>query len=177
MEGYIGEIRFFAGNFAPRNWAFCQGQLLAINSNTALFAIIGTIYGGDGRTTMALPDLRGRVPVQQGNGPGLPNVDLGERFGSHQVTLNALNLPSHNHGFSVTASSANGDTQVPTGAVLGDAGLFDNEFVGAPAAGDAVEMAGDTTDNAGASQPFDNHPPSLGLNAIICLYGIFPSRS
>ncbi len=97
MEGMIGEVRMFAGNFAPRSWALCEGQLLPISQNTALFSILGTTYGGDGRTTFALPDLRGRVPIQQGNGPGLSSYNLGLKGGHEQVTLTEPNMPSHNH--------------------------------------------------------------------------------
>jgi len=96
-EPFIGEISMFGGNFAPRNWAFCDGQLLAISQNTALFSLLGTIYGGDGRTTFALPDLRGRVPIHSGNGPGLSNYRVGQKGGTETVTLNVTQIPSHNH--------------------------------------------------------------------------------
>ncbi|CAB9512708.1 Tail Collar [Seminavis robusta] len=97
-EPFIGQVVLFAGNFAPRSWAFCNGQLLAISQNSALFSILGTTYGGDGRTTFALPDLRGRVPVSQGTGPGLPPISLGQRRGSNTATLTVNNMPAHNHG-------------------------------------------------------------------------------
>ncbi len=97
MEGTIGEVRMVAYNWAPRAWALCQGQLLAISSNTALFSILGTTYGGDGRTTFALPDLRGRVPIQEGTGAGLPTYRLGQRGGQEEVSLSVLNLPVHSH--------------------------------------------------------------------------------
>jgi microcystin-dependent protein len=177
VDGCIGEVRFFAGNFAPRDWAFCNGQLLAISSYTALFSILGTTYGGDGRSTMGLPDLRGRMPVSPGTGPGLPTVTLGQQFGSHQTQLVANNLPSHTHGFSLTATSEAGNSADPTGAVLANAGLFDNEFHSAPTAGNEVQMAANTTSAAGAGIPFNNYPPSLGVHAVICLFGVFPSRN
>lgn len=97
QEGFIGEIKMFGGNFAPRSWAFCEGQLLSIASNTALFSILGTTYGGDGRTTFGLPDFRGRVSIHQGTGPGLPTYRLGAKGGSPTTTLNILNMPAHNH--------------------------------------------------------------------------------
>jgi len=178
MEGYIGELRYFAGNFAPRSWAFCQGQLLAIAQNTALFSILGTTYGGDGRTTFALPDLRGRSAVTPGQGPGLPNVQLGQRGGTTSVTLSALNIPSHNHQITIKASSDQGTTPDPTGNYLSNAKFLDNDFVSPDQAPTLVDMAGaGPTSNTGNSLPFDNRDPYLGLNAIICLQGIFPSRN
>lgn len=176
-DGCIGEVRFFAGNFPPRNWAFCQGQLLPIAAYSALFSILGTTYGGDGTINFALPDLRGRVPVGVGTGPGLPSVAWGARFGNHDTVLSTPNLPSHNHGFSVTASNAAGNTQDPTGGVLADSGNFDNEFQNAPDPTNAVEMAADTTSDTGSNTSFSNQPPSLGIHAVICLVGIYPSRN
>ncbi|WP_430974469.1 tail fiber protein, partial [Sunxiuqinia rutila] len=102
FEPFVAQISMFGGNFAPRNWAFCDGQLLAISSHTALFSLLGTTYGGDGRTTFALPDLRGRTPVHAGNGPGLSPRALGSKFGSEQTTLTTNNLPSHNHTVTVS---------------------------------------------------------------------------
>ncbi len=178
MEPTLGEVRYFAGNFAPRSWAFCEGQLLAISQNQALFSILGTTYGGDGRTTFALPDLRGRAPIAPGQGPGLPNVQLGQRGGTASTTLTALNLPSHNHQFTVKASSDPGNTPDPTGNYLSNAKFLDNDFVGTDPAPTVVNMAsGGTTSNAGGSQPFENRDPYLGLHAIICLQGLFPSRN
>ena len=103
---YLGEITMFGGNFAPRGWAFCDGQLLAISSNSALFSLLGTTYGGDGETTFALPDMRGRVPVHQGNGAGLTNRRMGDKFGSENVTLTANTLGSHSHDFTVSSSAS-----------------------------------------------------------------------
>lgn len=172
MEPLIGEIKFFAGNFAPRGWALCEGQLLAINSNTALFSILGTTYGGDGRTTFGLPDLRGRAPIQQGNGPGLPSVRLGERFGSYETYLTVNNMPSHSHR--LQATTAAGTTADPSNAVLANAGRSDNEFaITAP----NTQMASGAIGNTGGSQPFNNLPPCLGLNAIIAMQGVYPSRN
>ncbi|MFX0557709.1 phage tail protein [Maribacter sp. CXY002] len=170
MEGFIGQIILFAGNFAPRNWAFCNGQLLAISQNTALFSIIGTTYGGDGRTTFGLPDLRGRAAIGEGTGPGLPSVRLGEKSGSAQNYLTVNQLPSHNHGVSLPAKEE-ADTEVPTGNFIAGAGF------------DGFGTTSDTTmgslpqNNVGGGQPVNNMQPSLVANYIICLYGTFPSRS
>ena len=178
MQPSLGEVRYFAGNFAPRNWAFCNGQLLAISDNQALFSILGTTYGGDGRTSFALPDLRGRAPVSPGQGPGLPNVQLGERGGVAQITLTTQNLPSHNHQFTIKASSDPGNTPDPTGNYLSNAKFLDNDFIGNDPAPTLVDMAsGGATSTTGASQSFDNRDPYLGVHAIICLNGIFPSRN
>jgi microcystin-dependent protein len=184
MEGTIGEIRQFAGNFAPRNWAFCQNQLLSISQNTALFSILGTTYGGNGQTTFALPDTRGRVMVGTGQGPGLSNVVLGELAGSPSATLTTNNMPAHNHTAQLVASTVKGTLQAPAaGAALGKA--VDNAgaavpFIYAPA-GSApaivLDPASVTTGIAGGSQPFSILQPYLGMNNIICLFGIFPSRN
>ena len=115
-EPYVGEIRMFAGNFAPRGWAFCDGQLLAVSQNDALFSLLGTIYGGDGRTTFGLPDVRGRVPVHQGTGPGLSQRRLGSKGGSEDVTLTSNQLASHSHDFN--ANTALADSEMPTGRVV-----------------------------------------------------------
>jgi microcystin-dependent protein len=128
MEGTIGEIRMFAGNFNPRTWAFCQAQLLPIAQNTALFSILGTTYGGNGQTTFGLPDFRGRVAVGTGQGPGLPNVQLGEMAGTTTVTLLSTNMPAHNHAVTGTVTmQANTDgvlTSDPTGRYLGPVNVF-----------------------------------------------------
>ncbi len=178
MEGFIGEIRFFAGNFAPRSWAFCEGQLLAIAQNQALFSILGTTYGGDGRTTFALPDLRGRAPISPGTGPGLPSVQLGERSGTVTASLTTINLPSHNHSFTVKASSDDGNTPDPTNNYLANAKTFDNDFISGDSAPTLVDLAGGgATGFTGNSQPFSIRNPYLGVHAIVCLQGIFPSRN
>jgi microcystin-dependent protein len=180
MEGTIGEIRMFAGNFAPRTWAFCQNQTLAIAQNTALFSILGTTYGGNGQTTFALPDFRGRVAVGTGTGPGLPNMQLGQLGGSTSVTLTVNNLPAHTHTITGTINdTANNDNSGlgadPTGRRLGAAG---NLFTSGT--GDQVNMAPSvfnlTASVTGGSQPVSIMPPYLGMNYIICLFGIFPSR-
>ena len=183
QECFIGEVRMFAGNFAPRNWALTDGQLLPISSNTALFSILGTTYGGDGRTTFALPDLRGRVSVHPGTGPGLTPRSLGQKSGSETNTLNVNQLPSHNHTASTTstlkATTAGGTTEIPTGNVLADDGN-DRIYAAGPANTDmgasAIESS-TTVNNNGGGQAVNNMQPWLGINHIICLQGIFPSRS
>jgi microcystin-dependent protein len=171
MEAYIGQIILFAGNFAPKNWAFCDGRLMSISQNTALFSILGTTYGGDGIRTFALPDLRGRAPVHTGQGPGLSHVAQGEVYGSSQTTLLLPNLPA---GGTATIQATNNPatTNDPTNALLasGDEEIFSNE----PVSG-TLNLASSV--NPGSSQPIPVGGPRLALNYIICLYGIYPSRS
>jgi microcystin-dependent protein len=169
MEGYIGQVILFAGNFAPRAWAFCAGQLLSIAQNTALFSILGTTYGGNGQTTFALPDLRGCVPVGPGQGPGLTDRTLGERGGQEAVLLTEAELPAHAHRAS--GSTANANSTVPTGRVLG---AGPTNFV---PAGDGTLMAPAAIRKTGGDQAHNNMQPWLGLNYIICLEGIYPSRN
>lgn len=163
MEGYISQISLWAANFAPKNWAFCSGQLLAISQNTALFSLIGTMYGGNGQTTFALPDLQGRVPRGVGSGPGLSAVSQGEKSGSTTHTLVVANLPAHTH--TVPGASGAATSNRPGGLAPAKGGSY--------AASNAA-MA--PTGVAGAGQPVDHMPPYLGMNYIICLYGIYPSR-
>ena len=176
MEPFIGEIIMFGGNFAPRSWAFCNGQLLAISQNTALFSILGTTYGGDGRTTFALPDLRGRSAIHAGRGPGLSTVKLGQRGGTESVTLNLLNLPSHNHSASVKMQGADPvargtDSTSPTNAFPAEGGVYGTVA--------NVEMGAGTVtvNNNGGNQPFNNRNPFEVVNYIIALFGTYPSRS
>lgn len=164
-QPFLGEIRLGGWNFAPRGWAFCSGQLLPISQNTALFSLLGTTYGGNGQTTFALPDLRGRVAVGQGSGSGLSAVDLGEVGGVEQVTLLQTQMPAHTHP--VRAATGAQTTNRPTGAYVG--------------AGNSYSVSADTTlaapDTAGGSSPHENRQPYLGLNYVIALAGIFPSRN
>jgi microcystin-dependent protein len=171
QDAFLAEVKMFAGNFAPRGWAKCEGQLLPISQNTALFSLIGTIYGGDGRSTFALPDLRGRVPVGVGNGSGLPTVSQGARFGNATTTLNSTNLPQHTHqAYGVTEVGSSSD---PSGNLPANTKVFDNEY----GTGTLTPMNAGMIDNTGSSQSFENRPPSLGMNYIICLSGIYPSRN
>jgi len=178
MEGTIAEIRLFAGNFAPRNWAFCQGQLMSIAQNTALFSILGTTYGGNGQTTFALPDFRGRVAVGTGQGPGLPSITLGEVSGEPTHTLISTEMPAHVH--QVRASTAGQATSAnPTNNVLGIGKVPSSSetinMYSAPGATVNLDPSGMTA--VGGSQPHNNMQPYLGMNYIICLFGIFPSRN
>lgn len=175
MEGYIAQIMWFAGNFAPRNWAFCQGQIINIAQNTALFSIIGTTYGGNGQTTFALPDFRGRVAIGAGNGPGLSSYLLGQTGGSNYTTLTVDNLPPHIHTLNGSDTSAN-NVAAPAGNYLANTvGLNDREyFVGA---GEVTAMGTQALGANGGGQAFNNMQPYLGMNFVICLYGIFPSRN
>lgn len=173
MEGYLGEIRMFAGTFAPKNWAFCQGQTLGIAQNTALFAILGTTYGGNGTTTFGLPDFQGRVAVGAGNGPGLSSVVLGEVSGTENNTLTTANLPAHTHPMNASSDAATVGT--PAGNSLGvNARGGITPF--APGVANQVAMAS-TTGSAGNATPVNNMQPYLGMNYIICQAGVFPVRN
>jgi microcystin-dependent protein len=164
---YVGEIRLFAGNFAPAGWALCQGQLLSIAENEVLFQLIGTTYGGDGQETFAMPDLRGRLPVHQGQGPGLSNRVIGELGGSETVTLTVAQMPAHSHMLS--ASSAAASMGSPGGAIPAATAVNSYDT----GAGTATMAAG-AISSSGASQAHSNMGPTLALNCIISLFGIFP---
>ena len=176
-EAFIGEIRMFAGNFAPRSWAFCDGQLLAISQNDALFSLLGTIYGGDGRTTFALPDCRGRVPVHMGTGPGLTNRRLGARGGQENVTLTIAQLPSHNHGGELQAVSSDATTADAQGSMFAQSVGGSAYHTGTGRGEGPVAMNAGTLANTGGSQSHSNMAPTLCLNFIVCLFGVYPSRS
>jgi microcystin-dependent protein len=171
-EPFIGEIRMFAGNFAPAGHAFCDGQLLAVSQNEALFSLLGTIYGGDGRTTFGLPDLRGRLPLHMGSGPGLTPRPLGQKAGSETTSLTTSNLPSHTHEALVSTAAGTGTN--PDGAFLASSpGVRVYRPVPPAAALDADTISTAT----GASSPHTNVMPFLCINFIIALFGIYPSRS
>jgi microcystin-dependent protein len=169
---FMAEIIIFAGNFAPRGWAFCQGQILPISSNTALFSILGTTYGGDGRTTFGLPDLRSRVAIQQGQGPGLSHHNLGAKGGVEHVTLQPNQIPSHNH--TINAVIAAGNQNSPTNHLLADTSAFDKEYSDA---NPDTTMKSSMVGNTGGSQSHTNIQPYLAINYIIALEGPYPSRS
>lgn len=184
MEEFIGVIKLFAGNFAPRGWAMCNGQILSIAQNTALFSILGTTYGGNGQTTFALPNLQSRVPIGMGQGPGLSGYVQGEEAGQETITLTINNIPPHNHAASVKVSSANSTLDVPTaGASIATPGsIVSRAFVptlGFNSATPDVQLVGTTVTNSivGSGLPVTNMQPYLALNYIICLEGIFPSRN
>lgn len=173
-EPFVAEIRIFAGNFAPRGWAFCNGQLLPISQNTALFSLIGTTYGGDGRTTTALPNLQGRAPMHPGRGPGLTSRRLGERGGVETVTLTEAQMPSHHH--SVAANTNAGDLQIPSNQrslARTQPGFAWHSTSNA----NLVPMAEQAIPRAGGSQPHNNLQPFLTMSFIIALVGLYPSRS
>ncbi|UZN03017.1 phage tail protein [Cellulomonas sp. S1-8] len=173
-EPYLGELRIFAGNFAPRNWAFCQGQLLPIQQNTALFSLLGTYYGGDGRVTFALPNLVDHSPVATGAGPGLQAFALGGRAGAASVTLTNAQMPAHTHP--VPAVDAPGTRANPSGAAWAQSrrGRASERLYGPAAA--LVAMSPSAVVPTGGGQPHENMPPYLRINVCIALQGIFPSR-
>jgi microcystin-dependent protein len=172
-EPFIGQIVMFGGNFAPRSWAFCDGQLLPISQNQALFSILGTTFGGDGRTTFGLPDLRGRVPLHPGSGPGLTTRRLGEKRGDETVTLTTNQIPSHTH--TLRAKAGPGSTINPASASL--AADASGVAAGYTSAAPDADMSSQSILNTGGSQSHQTMPPFLGVNFIIALVGIFPSRS
>ncbi len=169
-DPFVGEIRMFAGNFAPRSWAFCDGQLLAVSQNDALFSLLGTIYGGDGRTTFGLPDMRGRIPIHAGTGPGLSNRKLGSSGGAENVTLTVAEMPGHRHDYKAMAVA--GDQSSPGGNVAagrsGDSAYVEDT--------PDVAMSTSGVSNRGGSLSHTNLAPALCVHFIIALFGIYPSR-
>ncbi len=175
-DPFIAEIKIFAGNFAPRGWAFCDGALLQIAQNTALFSLIGTTYGGDGRTTTALPNMQGRLPMHPGNGPGLTSRRLGERGGAETVTLSTAQIPNHNHSVSATVQPGREDD--PSGNVYLAAGKTRSTKVYARNSATLdSKMKAAALPNQGGGQPHNNLPPYLAMYFIIALTGTYPSRS
>ena len=176
-EPFIAEIRIFAGNFAPRSWAFCNGQLLPISQNTALFSLIGTTYGGDGRTTTALPNLQGRAPMHPGRGPGLTARRLGQRGGVETVTLSEAQMPGHMHAPNPQSCV---DGPANQRSPVGNAPAAEREDLTAIYRDDASPggtFASSMLDNTGGSQTHNNMQPYLTINFIIALQGLYPSRS
>lgn len=184
----LGEITMFAGNFAPRGWALCNGQLMAIQQNNALFSVLGTTYGGDGRTTFALPELRGRVPVHAGSGPGLTPRPLGQKAGTETNTLSVAQLPSHSHTAQlkgkvrIPASDDSANADFPTNNYMATTSSGSKAYRSSPGTG--IYMADPdisglsvTVDAVGGGQAVNNMPPFQTVNYIICLQGSFPSRS
>jgi microcystin-dependent protein len=166
-QSYVGEIRMFGGNFAPVGWAFCDGSLLAISDNDTLFNLIGTTFGGDGQSTFALPDLRGRVPIHQGSA-----FVIGQTAGAETVTLNLNQIPLHNHV--PLASSNQGDQSGPANGVWAASNPSLNQF---SSAAPSVNLDRGALQMSGGSQPHDNMMPFLAVNFIISLFGVFPSQS
>lgn len=172
---YVGEIRMFGGNFAPRSNAFCNGQLIAIAQNTALFSLLGTIYGGNGITNFALPNLQSRAPMHFGQGPGLTDRTIGEQDGVETVTLSIAQVPAHNH--QATGLAAAGNQGSPAGATWATVNVGRNPSpMYAPPPGN-VAMNPSALAQAGGGQPHDNMPPFLVINFIIALQGVFPPRN
>jgi microcystin-dependent protein len=173
-EPLLGEIKLFGGNFAPAGWALCQGQIMSISQNTALFAILGTTYGGNGVNTFGLPDLRGRVAIGQGQGPGLSPATLGEMAGAAQVTLLTSNLPAHTHSFTVSGDN-NAMTATVTGAYL--AGKTESGESVASTGSSLTTLSPNSIGLTGQNLPVGIMPPFLCLTYIIAIQGIFPSRN
>lgn len=187
-DPYIGEVMWTGANFCPRGWAEASGQILAISDNNALFALYGTTYGGDGRTTFALPDLRGRSAVHDGTGPGLTRIRLGEKGGAETATLTSSNLPSHSHGLTaatvtLSASGEAGDSPAPEARMLAD-GQRAAIYADVPAdvadikalAAESADVGGQT-DAAGSGSPVNIRSPYVAMRACVALVGTFPSRS
>jgi microcystin-dependent protein len=174
-DAFVGEVRMFSGNFPPTGWAFCNGQLLPISQNTALFSLLGTVYGGDGRSTFALPDLQGALPLHAGAsaGPGLSLRSLGQTGGSESVTLSPAQMPAHGHAMGAVPGATTGTpgTGVSLAPTSNGSALY--------RAPDGVYLNTSSSDMgaAGGSQPHANLPPYLAVSFIIALQGIFPSRS
>lgn len=167
----------FAGNFAPRSWAFCQGQILSIAQNTALFSILGITYGGNGQTTFGLPDFRGRIPVGIGQGPGLPNITLGEMSGAETVTLTTTTMPAHTHLVTprIAVSDSNANSTEADGRILATPAA--NIYTAASNASGNLGGVSATLNPVAGGQPFNNVQPFLVMNFVVCLEGIFPSRN
>ena len=172
-QPYVGEIRMFAGNFYPSGWMFCEGQLLPISENETLFQLIGTTYGGDGESTFALPDLRGRIPLHFGQGPDGTTYQLAEAAGVEQVTLTTQQIPVHTHPHFCFSDNSGAVTSNPQSALAGPADI--NQYSNNTAPNAQLGTPGFTSAIAGGSQPHENFQPYLCINYIISLFGIFPS--
>ena len=170
-EPFLAEVRMVGFNFAPRGWAFCDGQILPINQNQSLYSLLGTTYGGDGRTSFALPDMRGRTPVHLGNYNGGPPVRLGDKGGEETHTLAANEMPQHQHAWQVTNNPTSDGQPVPNGNAFGP---YNNGYT---AAASLTALAAGTTANAGGGQAHNNMQPYLTVSFCIALQGLFPSRN
>jgi len=174
MEPFLGQIQPMGFGFAPRGWATCSGQLLAISAYSALFSLFGTTYGGDGRTSFGLPDLRGREMVHVGTGPGLSPIRWGQRSGNQWTYLSVSNLPSHNHTGNVVAEPAGATTANPTNNMLGGAGIY---VPNGTAANKSLNAASVVLGLTGSNTAFSNMSPFLGIYVCVALVGVYPSRS
>jgi len=171
MTPFVGQIQAFGFNFAPRGWAKCDGQLLAISQYNALFSLLGTMYGGDGRTTFGLPDLRGRSIVGIGTGPGLSNIKQGEKGGSENATLTINNMPNHNHSVQVQVNTGVGSEPDPTGFIANEPNGFAEDATA------NAHLGGVTQASVGGGQSFGIRSPFLGIEVCIALEGVYPSRN
>ncbi len=189
MEGTIGEVRMFGGTFAPRNWSFCNGSLLSIASNTALFSILGNNFGGDGRVTFGLPNLQGRVAIAAGTGPGLSTYSLGESGGTESEVITTLQMPAHNHQVVASlnsilhpscSTSATGNTSEPDNTVpsVTTSNIYSSVADATLSSVNLSNFAGGVTvAPAGSGFPHNNIMPTLAVNYVICMYGVFPMRN
>lgn len=178
-EPFIGQIETFGFNFAPRGWAFCDGQLLSIASNTALFSLLGTTYGGDGRTTFGLPDLRGRTAIHPGTGPGLSQIRWGQKGGAQSHTLTAAQLASHSHAATATlkGNNSSGDEAIPEAHSLASKSRTNIYQTAAPDVNMHSGSVTVTVSNTGNNQSFSLRDPYLGIYHAIAMVGVFPSRN
>ncbi|MGM8363770.1 phage tail protein [Flavobacterium sp. ARAG 55.4] len=181
-EPFIGEVKIFGFNFAPKGYMLCAGQILSIAQNSALFSLLGTTYGGNGQTTFGLPDLQGRMPIGQGTGPGLPSHSMGEMAGTTSVTLLSSNLPAHIHTMNnvsvkIKASNANADESSPQDGFPGLASTSLYTSAAQPGVYTGGTQVTGTTDITGSNIPFSIMNPYLVMNYSIAIYGIFPSRN
>jgi microcystin-dependent protein len=175
MDPFVAEIRIFPFNFAPKGWAWCDGQILPLSQNTALFSLLGTTYGGDGKSTFALPDMQGNAPMHPGQGPGLSLHDLGETAGTDTVSLLESEIPSHSHGLMSQAAQAN-RTSPATDAIARTQADQQGKGPYAPAGATSAQLNAQAVTPAGGDQPHNNMQPYLTLNFCIALQGVFPSR-
>ncbi|MBI0398458.1 phage tail protein [Cyclobacterium marinum] len=180
FEEYIGVIKMFAGNFTPRGYAPCDGRIMSIKDNQSLFSILGNMYGGDGKTTFALPDLRGRMPVGSGRGPGLSPKKTGEKGGQETCQLKEQNLPSHSH--SLLSNSVKANSNNPEGNYLALSQVKVNRFRPPYAVQSYAETSNSlmnekSISETGANEPFEQIPPYLSINFIICIQGYYPART
>ncbi|MBL7885299.1 MAG: phage tail protein [Flavobacterium sp.] len=171
MDPFLGQIQAFGFNFPPQGWAFCDGQMMSIAQNTALFALLGTTYGGNGQTTFALPDLRGRSMVHAGQGPGLSPIVQGQVGGVESVTIGLVNMPAHNHSVSVSVNTATGEDALPTNKIASSTNAFSEDVTG------GAFLGGVNQQTVGGNQPMAIRNPYVGIYHSIALQGIFPSRN